>query len=39
VWVGFVLCWSYERTRSLLPGILIHSLFNLSQLSVLEVYR
>lgn len=39
VWIGFVLCWSYERTRSLLPGILIHSLFNLSQLSLLEVYR
>jgi membrane protease YdiL (CAAX protease family) len=38
-WVGCLLCWCYERTRSLFPGILLHSLFNLGQLSMMELYR
>jgi membrane protease YdiL (CAAX protease family) len=38
-WVGCLLCWCYERTRSLFPGILLHSIYNLGQLAMLELYR
>ena len=38
VWVGFVLCWLFERTRSLFPCLLAHALFNAAQIYLLSVF-
>ena len=40
LWSGVLWCWSYERTRSLVPGMLAHAVVNLlATLSVLMLLR
>jgi membrane protease YdiL (CAAX protease family) len=39
IWGGLVLCWVYQRSGSLLPGILVHSIFNILVLIRLAAYR
>ena len=36
VWVGFVLCWLFERTRSLVPCLFAHAVFNAVQIFYLS---
>ncbi len=38
-WSGYLLAMSYEKTRSLLPGIFCHAICNLSGLAMLATYR
>ncbi len=38
VWVGFVLCWLFERTRSLLPCLMAHAVFNAVQIFFLSAF-
>ena len=39
VWVGFVLAWLFERTRSLIPCIVAHSIYNATQFAFLDLLR
>ena len=39
VWVGFLLAWLFERTKSLIPCIVAHSVYNATQFAFLDLLR
>jgi membrane protease YdiL (CAAX protease family) len=39
LWIGFLLAWLRERTGSLVPCILAHSLYNATQFALLDLFR
>lgn len=39
IWGGLVACWLYRRTGSLLPCIVLHSLYNIHATLAVSVYR